>query len=270
MVGREIGQHFPVREAAPGRTLLEVRDLFVPDPSGVKAWAVEDAGFDLRAGEILGFAGLQGSGKSELFRGLFGALAAPVRGRVVLDGRAFVPLSPAASIARGLALLTNDRKVSGLVLGLSVARNATLAALPAFSPRGWMREGREREAAAAGVRDFDIRIRSIDQEAGTLSGGNQQKLVFAKWMATGPKVLLLDEPTIGVDVGAKLEIYRMMNRWTSEGIGILLITSELPELLAMSDRILVMHRGRILTSLDRAEATQESVVRAALGKVGHA
>jgi ribose transport system ATP-binding protein len=179
---------------------------------------------------------------------------------------AFVPHSPAASIRRGLALMTNDRKESGLVSGLSVARNITLASLPAFSPRGWIQKPMEKAAAARDVRAFDIRIRSIDQEVGTLSGGNQQKVVFAKWLETQPKVLLLDEPTIGVDVGAKHEIYRMMNRWTAEGKAILLITSELPELLAMSDRILVMHRGRILSSFDRAEATQERVVRAAMGK----
>lgn len=270
MVGREISQHFPPRGAQPGRPLLEVRDLCLPDPSGVKAWAVEQASFDLHEGEIVGFAGLQGSGKSELFQGLFGAYGPVVRGRIALEGREFTPRSPAGSIGRGLALMTNDRKVSGLVLGMSVARNITLASLPEFSPGGWMREGRERAAAANNVRDFDIRVRSIDQETGTLSGGNQQKVVFAKWLETRPKVLLLDEPTIGVDVGAKHEIYRMMNRWTSEGKGILLITSELPELLAMSDRILVMHRGRILSALGRADATQESVVQAAMGKVGNA
>jgi ABC-type sugar transport system ATPase subunit len=267
MVGREISQHFPTRAAGRGKPVLEVRGFSLPDPSGVKAWAVEDAGFDLHEGEILGFAGLQGSGKSELFRGLFGAYGPVGRGRIALNGAEFVPRSPAGSIRRGLALMTNDRKVSGLVLGLSVARNITLAALPAFSPGGWIREARERAAAANGVRDFDIRIRSIDQETGTLSGGNQQKVVFAKWLETRPKVLLLDEPTIGVDVGAKHEIYRMMNRWTSEGKGILLITSELPELLAMSDRILVMHEGRITAQFKRDEADQEMIMHCATGKI---
>jgi ABC-type sugar transport system ATPase subunit len=270
MVGREIDQHFPARDLGRGKPLLEVRGFSLPDPSGGKAWAVEEASFDLHEGEIVGFAGLQGSGKSELFHGLFGALGPVARGRIALGGTEFVPRSPAGSIRRGLALLTNDRKVSGLVLGMSVARNITLASLPAFSPGGWMREAREHAAAANDVRDFDIRVRSIDQETGTLSGGNQQKVVFAKWIETRPKVLLLDEPTIGVDVGAKHEIYGMMNRWTSKGKGILLITSELPELLAMSDRILVMHRGRILSAIDRAEATQEGVMRAAMGKVGNA
>lgn len=266
MVGREIDQQFPTRHPGRGKPLLKVRDFSLPDTAGLKTWAVEEVSFDLHEGEIVGFAGLQGSGKSDLFHGLFGAFGPVGRGRVELDGSAFVPRSPAESIRRGLALMTNDRKGSGLVLGLSVAQNISLACLPAFSPGGWIRESMENAAGERHVRTFDIRIRSIDQEVGTLSGGNQQKVVFAKWLETRPKVLLLDEPTIGVDVGAKHEIYRLMNRWTSEGKGILLITSELPELLAMSDRILVMHRGRILSAIDRAEATQERVVRAAMGK----
>ncbi len=270
MVGREISQQFPARAPGLGKPILKVRDFCVPDSAGLKTWAVGQADFDLHEGEIVGFAGLQGSGKSELFHGLFGAFGPVARGRVELDGTAFAPRSPAESIRRGVALMTNDRKVSGLVAGLSVTRNISLASLPAFSPGGWIREARENEAAASYVRAFDIRVRSVDQEVGTLSGGNQQKVVFAKWLETRPRILLLDEPTIGVDVGAKHEIYRLMNRWTSEGMGILLITSELPELLAMSDRILVMHRGRILSAIDRAGATQERVIRAAMGKEGNA
>ncbi|MDP2914850.1 MAG: sugar ABC transporter ATP-binding protein [Candidatus Aminicenantes bacterium] len=270
MVGREIDQQFPTRQPGRGKPLFKVRDFSLPDAAGLKTWAVEGVSFDLHEGEIVGFAGLQGSGKSELFHGLFGAFGPVGRGRVELGGTVFVPRSPAESIRRGLALMTNDRKGSGLVSGLSVTRNISLASLPAFSPGGWIRESMENAAAERDVRAFDIRVRSIDQEVGTLSGGNQQKVVFAKWLETRPKVLLLDEPTIGVDVGAKHEIYRLMNRWTSEGKGILLITSELPELLAMSDRIMVMHRGRILSAIDRADATQERVVRAALGKEANA
>jgi ABC-type sugar transport system ATPase subunit len=270
MVGRELDQQFPVRPPGRGKPLFKVRDFCVPDFAGSKTWAVEEASFDLHEGEIVGFAGLQGSGKSELFHGLFGACGPVGRGRVELDGTAFVPRSPADSIRRGLALMTNDRKVSGLVSGLSVTRNISLASLPAFSPGGWIRESMENAAAERDVRAFDIRVRSVDQEVGTLSGGNQQKVVFAKWLETRPKVLFLDEPTIGVDVGAKHEIYRLMNRWTSEGKGLLVITSELQELLAMSDRILVMHRGRIQSAIDRADATQERVIRAAMGNEANA
>jgi len=266
MVGREIDQQFPARLPEGGKPLLKIRDFCIPDFAGLKTWAVQEVSFDLHEGEIIGVAGLQGSGKSELFHGLFGAFGPVGRGRIELEGTAFIPRSPAESIRRGLALMTNDRKKSGLVPGMSVTRNISLASIPAFSPGGWIRESKENAAAERGVRAFDIRLRSVDQEVGTLSGGNQQKVVFAKWLETRPKVLLLDEPTIGVDVGAKHEIYRLMNRWTSEGKGILWITSELPELLAMSDRILVMHRGRILSAIDRADATQERVIRAAMGK----
>jgi ABC-type sugar transport system ATPase subunit len=269
MVGREIDRHFPPRAPRLGKLCLRVRGVCVPDPTGVKAWAVEGADFDLREGEIVGLAGLQGSGRSELFHGLFGAAGRIPRGRIELLDEPFVPRSPADSIRRGLVLMTNDRKRSGIVPTLNVTHNITLASLPEFSPWIWIRADQERDAADGCVRAFDIRLRSVDQETATLSGGNQQKVVLAKWLETGPKVLLLDEPTIGVDVGAKLEIYRLMNRWTDEGKAILLVASELPELLAMSDRILVLHRGRIVSAFDRREATQERIVRAAMGKGEH-
>lgn len=266
MVGREIGEQYPARRPSLGETILRVRDFSVPGPGERRSRAVERISFDLRRGEILGLAGLQGSGKSDLLHGLFGALGAGVRGRVELDGGPFEPRGPADSIRRGLALLTSDRKRSGLVPVMSVGRNISLASLPRLSPRGWIREKAEAGAAAAAMRAFDIRARSPHQEAATLSGGNQQKTVLAKWLETSPRVLLLDEPTIGVDVGAKHEIYRLMNRWTSEGLAILLITSDLPELLALSDRILVLHRGRAMADWPRAEATQERILAAAMGK----
>jgi len=266
MVGREISQQYPPRRPAFGPAVLEVRGFSVPAAGERPGWAASDVSFDLRRGEILGLAGLQGSGKSELAHGLFGSLGPGVRGRVNLEGRPFAPASPAASIRRGLALLTADRKVSGLVPVMSVGRNISLASLPALSPGGWIRADQERETVAAAFRAFDIRARSLAQEVSTLSGGNQQKVVLAKWMQTSPKVLLLDEPTIGVDVGAKHEIYNLMNRWTAAGLAILLITSDLPELLALSDRVLVLHRGRSMAVLDRAAATQERVLAAAMGQ----
>ncbi len=227
---------------------------------------MEGVSFNLHQGEILGFGGLQGSGKSKLFHGIFGTRGRPASGTIVLDDQPFVPRSPLNSIERGLALLTNDRKETGLIPPLSIAKNISLASLPSLSSHGWINRGGEREAAIRNFRFLNIKARSIDQEVRTLSGGNQQKVVLAKWLETKPKVLLLDEPTIGVDVGAKHEIYRLMNDWTSRGIGILLITSELPELLAMSDRILVMHRGKISGKFEGAEATQEKVIKAALGE----
>ena len=265
MVGREIRQQFPERSPRPGEVRLRLDHFSIPDPRGRKDFAVEDVSLSVRSGEILGIAGLRGSGKSELFKGLFGAYGRNVRGAVVLDGKAFPVTSPRRSIEQGMVLQTNDRKGTGLIPGMSLARNITLPSLKGFSPGGWIRPAEEAKAAAKQIRALDIKAASAGQDAGTLSGGNQQKVVLAKWLETGPRVLLLDEPTIGVDVGAKHEIYSLMNRLTEEGLAILLITSELPELLAMSDRIVVLHRGRVQAEFSRTEATQENVTRAAMG-----
>jgi ABC-type sugar transport system ATPase subunit len=228
--------------------------------------AVEDISFTLRSGEILGIAGLQGSGKSELLHALFGSLGAVTRGDVFLKGRAFRPRSPGRSIHQGLVLLTNDRKKTGIVPGLDITENISLASLKELSQHGWMQPKRLKAAAVSGIQAFNIKATSPEQEVRTLSGGNQQKVVLAKWLQTDPEVLLLDEPTSGVDVGAKHEIYQLMNEWTDRGMGLILITSELPELLAMSDRILVMHRGRIVQEFSGQEADQEDILRAAMGK----
>lgn len=266
MVGREMDGRFPARAARPGKCLLKAENVFIPDPLGIKPWAVEEAGFELREGEILGIAGLQGSGKSELLHGLFGGLGRGVQGQISLGGSPYVPMSPRAAIRRGLVLLTNDRKTSGLVPTMSIAGNVSLAVLGALSAGAWVESRKEGDAARRSMHVFGIKARSAEQDAGTLSGGNQQKVILARWIETRPKVLLLDEPTIGIDVGAKNEIYHLLNAWTSDRKGILLITSELPELLSLSDRILVMHRGRIMAEFDRAEATPERVIRAAMGK----
>ena len=266
MVGREISQQFPERSRDLGEERLRVESFFVPDRSGAKRWAVEDVSLCARAGEILGVAGLQGSGNSELFCGLFGAYGALVRGKVFLDGEPVRLRSPRHSIERGVALLTDDRKGNGLVLGMNVVHNVTLASIEAFSPRCWLRPRREEEAAARQTSTLGIGLASLGQDVSELSGGNQQKVVLGKWLEIGPKVLLLDEPTRGVDVGAKHDIYELMNKWTREGITILLITSEMPELLAMSDRIMVMHRGRVTAEFPREEASQERVLRAAMGE----
>ena len=266
MVGREIAGQFPPRSARPGDVRLGVEQAFIPDPTGGKRWAVEDLSFAVRGGEILGIAGLLGSGKSELLHGLFGDYGRLTKGRVTLDGGVFTVRSPKHSIRRGLILQTNDRIGTGLIPGQSVVRNISLASLPSFSPGGWMRTADEDQAARRYVQALAIKLQSLAQEVRTLSGGNQQKVVLAKWLETQPKVLLLDEPTLGVDVGAKHEIYALMNEWTSRGLAILLVTSELPELLAMSDRIIVMHRGRMTAELGPDVATQETVTRAAMGE----
>jgi ribose transport system ATP-binding protein len=266
MVGREIRQQFPQRRPQLAPERLHITDFSLPDPTGRKSHVLEDVSLGVRAGEILGIAGLRGSGKSELLNGLFGTYGRNIKGDVFLDKRPFQITSPRHSIEHGLVLLTNDRKGTGLVMNMSVARNITLSSLRDFSPRGWMNAKQETKSAEKQIRDLDIRASSPFQEVGTLSGGNQQKVVLAKWLETKPRVLLLDEPTIGVDVGAKHEIYALMSRLTTAGLAILLVTSELPELLAMSDRIMVLHRGRVQALLTREQATQESVTRAAMGE----
>jgi ABC-type sugar transport system ATPase subunit len=267
MVGREISQQFPDRIEAKGEERLRIEALYIPDPTGTKEWVVEDVSFSLNAGDILGIAGLRGSGKSELLHGLFGTQGGKsVEGTIHLDKKPFRIQSPIQSVKDGLVLLTNDRKGSGLVLPMNIIRNISLSSLRAYSPGGWMRVSKEKNAAKAHIEAFGIKAQSMHQEVETLSGGNQQKVVLAKWLETHPKVLLLDEPTLGVDVGAKHDIYALMNQWTAEGMAILLITSELPELLAMSDRIAVMHRGRITAEFSKDEATQEKIIHAAMGE----
>jgi len=266
MVGRDLGEQFPRRAPNPGSERLRVENFSVfPGGSSAKA-AIRNASFSVRAGEILGIGGLQGSGGSELFFGLFGAYGGRTQGSVRLDGKEIHFTSPRQAIESGVAMLTNDRKATGLVLSLPIVANATLAALRELSSAGWRRPARERAAAEQTTQSLQLRAASLDAEVGTLSGGNQQKVAIAKWLQTRPRLLLLDEPTRGIDVAAKREIYQLMDRWTAEGIAILLISSEMPELLSLSDRIAVLHRGRITAGFTRAQATPEAVLAAAMGQ----
>ncbi len=268
MIGRELSRHFPARRPAIGAVRLEVKELSVPKPgapsSGRRSWLVREVSLSVRAGEVVGLAGLQGSGNTELLRGIFGAYGKLPQGRVSIDGERFEIRSPRRSVQQGLAYLTSDRKGTGLILGLDLAQNITLASLEAVSPALWMRRSLEWQIADRHVRALGIRAANVRQEVATLSGGNQQKVALAKWIETRPRVLLLDEPTRGVDVGSKQEIYELMSQWTKDGYAILLITSEMPELLGLADRIVVMHRGRVSAQLARAEATQEKVLKAAM------
>jgi ribose transport system ATP-binding protein len=270
MVGRElketIEQKFP-REGHSGESVLRLRDFTVLAPGGVPGKpAVDAVSLEVHAGEILGVAGLQGSGASELLWGMFGAYGASMSGDCWFEGKPVRFNSPRQAIDAGLALLTNDRKASGLVLSLSVTANATLAGLRELSPHGWRRPARERAAAEKTTGLMSLRAASLDGEAGWLSGGNQQKVALAKCLQTCPRLLLLDEPTRGVDIGAKREIYRLMAEWKAGGMALLLITSEMPELLALSDRIVVLHRGRVTGEFSRSEATAEKILTAAMGR----
>ncbi len=256
MANRDLGEHFPKQRTAPGAELLRVENL---GRKGVLA----DITFTLRAGEVVGIGGLLGAGRTELARVLAGADPFD-SGRLFVNGRPARFGAPRGAIRSGIGLLPEDRKAQGLVAGLSVARNialphaARLARFGVISPRS------ESALAEPIVRDLRIRA-TATQPVRLLSGGNQQKVVLGKWLAGDARVFIFDEPTRGVDVGAKIEIYNLMNRLTASGAGIVMISSELPELIGMSDRILVMHQGRIRTELTAAEATQERVLSAALG-----
>ncbi len=270
MIGREISTCFPERRARLGNERLRVEHFSVAKPGATsthaRQWLVKDVSFEVRDGEIVGIAGLQGSGNSDLLAGLFGAHPGYVEGSVRINDRNVPRHSPRGSIRHRLAYLPSDRKGSGLILGMDIVKNITLASLKKRSPWGLLRPREETDAARERVRSLSIRAASLSEEVQTLSGGNQQKVMLAKWVETSPEVLLLDEPTRGVDVGAKHEIYELIRRWTGEGIAVVLITSELQELIGLADRILVMHRGRISAELTREQATQERVTRAAMGE----
>lgn len=265
MVGREVGEQFPRHTPHLGDERLRLENFNVfPDGLSRRA-AAQNISLTVRAGEILGLGGLQGSGASELFQGLFGAYGDNTDGAVYLNGEKIHLTSPRQAIQSGVALLTNDRKATGLVLPLSIIANATLAGLRELSPGGWRRPASERAATAAITAQMKLRAATLDLEVGALSGGNQQKVALAKWLQTRPRLLLLDEPTRGIDISAKREIYQLMNEWTAQGIAILLITSEMPELLTLSDRIVVLHRGHCAGEFSREQATPERILTAAMG-----
>ena len=254
MVGRSLEARFPSRDVAPGEVLLKVENLGDSH--------VHDISFDLRAGEVLGVAGLMGAGRTELARLLFG-LDKPGTGRVLLDGQPIYARTPSKAINAGMGFVTEDRKAQGLVLDLSLRENISLARIPAHA--GFIDRAAEKKQTRGLMAQLQIRARDMELPVRALSGGNQQKVVLAKWLALKPRLLILDEPTRGVDVGGKAEIYQIINQLVRSGVAILMISSELPEVLAMSDRILVMHEGRVSALLDAATATQETVMLAATG-----
>jgi ribose transport system ATP-binding protein len=257
MVGRELEDEFPTRHAAIGGELLRVEGL----TAGTR---VADASFTLHRGEALGLAGLVGAGRTELARAIFGADPMDA-GRVYLDGQPVQIDSCAQAIRHGLALLTEDRKGQGLHLDLGIHHNISLVNLRELVRLGLLRLGEERRVADRYVQELDIRTPSVVQRVRNLSGGNQQKVVLAKWLFSEARVLLFDEPTRGIDVGAKYEIYLLINRLAEQGLGVLLISSELPELLGLCDRILVMAGGRVVGEVAREGATQEAVMELATG-----
>jgi ribose transport system ATP-binding protein len=257
MVGRELSEIYATKETPVGKPMLEVEHLSVLDQ-------LYDISFQLRSGEILGLFGLLGSGRTELARALFGIGPAP-RGQVRVDGRQALLHSPADATKIGLAYVPEDRKQHGLVLRMSVRENTTLAVLRSLTRLTMVRPALERQMTDRLIGELDIRTPSREQAVNNLSGGNQQKVVLAKWLASNPRVLILDEPTRGIDVGAKAEVHSIMTDLAKHGVGILMISSELPEVLHMSDRILVMHEGRLTATFSREEATEELIMLAATG-----
>jgi ABC-type sugar transport system ATPase subunit len=263
MAGRRLTEH-TLSPSYSEKPRLTVKSLTVANPAlPDRPWA-RDVSFVVNEGEVLGLAGLAGSGASEVLGAIFGRLLR-AGGRVEIEGEPVPSGRPASSLKKGLALLTNDRKAEGLTLSRSVTENITLASLARFSPSFWLQPTKEKSAVQGASKELEIQAPDLDAPVSTLSGGNQQKTLLARLWLTEPKVLLLDEPTRGIDVAAKAKVHRLIDDWTREGMAVVLISSELPELLSLSDRILVLHRGVVQAEFRREEATAEKVIAAALG-----
>jgi ABC-type sugar transport system ATPase subunit len=264
MVGREVTELFPAVDRAPQSVVFEARGVTVEDPNVPGKLLVDDVSFHVRRGEVLGIAGLVGAGRSELLMALFGGHPGRIRAEVLVDGQHVDVRDPHDAIAHGIGFVTEDRKRYGLLLDQSLVMNATLAMLP-LSGNVLTDLDAETAAGERALRELRVKTPSVFVDAMTLSGGNQQKVVLAKWLLTNPKVLFLDEPTRGIDVGAKQEIYVEINRLAAQGLAIVLVSSELAEVLALSDRVLVLHEGVVTGELTRDEATPELVMACATG-----
>lgn len=252
MVGRSLGDIYPKREARIGEKVLEVKHLKAGN-------MVQDVSFELHKGEILGFAGLVGAGRSEVMRAVFGVDRMEA-GEIIIDGKKLFKHTPSDAISAGMGFVPEDRKLLGLILDMSVRENTTLPCLDYEMKGGLMNRRTEARITDQYIRQLDIKTPSREQKVVNLSGGNQQKVVIGKWLATHPKVLILDEPTRGIDVGAKREIYELMCKLSDEGVAIIMISSEMPEVLGMSDRVIVMHGGKICGELNAADAMQEQIM----------
>jgi ABC-type sugar transport system ATPase subunit len=258
MVGRDLSHLFVQAREASNSVRLEARGLR-------RAGVLHDVSFQVRPGEVVGLAGLVGSGRTELARGVFGADPLDA-GEILLDGRAVTIRSPRDAVRLGIGLVPEDRKLQALILGMAVRENLTLPILDRLGSPVFPSRARERATVRRFIDGLRIRTPSMEQRVGALSGGNQQKVVIARWLATNPKVLILDEPTRGIDVGAKAEVHALIARLAEDGVAILMISSELPEILGMSHRVLVMREGRIVADLPRAEADEERIMAAATGQ----
>jgi D-xylose transport system ATP-binding protein len=265
MVGREVGDVFPESDHECGDVLLEARNITVEDPNVPGKMLVKGVNFFVRRGEVLGIAGLMGAGRSDLLMAIFGAHTGRTNGEILIEGRRAQVSCPSDAIRHGLGFVTEDRKRFGLIPDHTILDNMTLAGLKNLSNRFITDEHVEVAAGERAMKELRVKANSVFTTAGTLSGGNQQKVVLAKWLLTKPRVLFLDEPTRGIDVGAKQEIYAQINSLARSGLAIVLVSSELPEVLGLSDRVMVLHEGRVTGEFQRAEATPEKVMACATG-----
>ena len=259
MVGRDLGALFPKEAAEIGAPVLKVHRL-------TREGVFFDVSFEVKAGEIVALAGLVGAGRSEVARAVFG-IDKPDAGHVEIDGNRLAPGRPLAAMRAGIGFVPEDRRQQGLVMDLSIARNATMTRTGALARGGLIRGASEDSLAREWAARLQLKFHRLQDPVGFLSGGNQQKVVLAKWLATEPKLLILDEPTRGIDVGTKSEVHRLMSELAGQGLAVLMISSELPEVLGMADRVLVMHEGRLAAEIGRDEANEENVIRAATGQV---
>jgi rhamnose transport system ATP-binding protein len=255
MVGRTITNLFPKQDVPAGDVVLKVENL-------TRAGSFYDVSFELRRGEILGLAGLVGAGRTNVARAIFG-VEPPTAGTIQIEGREVVIKSPQQAIELGLAYVPEDRQLHGLIPAMSLTPNISLPTLHQHARSGWLRDTSERKSAYAAALQMEVRAHHMWQFVRELSGGNQQKVVLAKWLATKPRILILDEPTRGIDVGTKAVVHGLMSKLAGEGLAILMISSELPEILGMSDRVIVMREGHVTGHFSRAEATQENIISAA-------
>ncbi|WP_420006570.1 sugar ABC transporter ATP-binding protein [Arenibacterium sp. LLYu02] len=257
MVGRDVNQIFPKRDHTPGEEILKVVGYAHPTEFA-------DITFSLRRGEILGFYGLVGAGRSEVMQALFG-ITKPSKGITQIDGKLKVIRSPAEAVEAGIVYVPEDRGKQGAVIGLPIFQNVTLPSLSQTSRRGFLRLTEEFALARAYTERLDLRAAALDQDVGNLSGGNQQKVVIAKWLATKPRVIILDEPTKGIDIGSKAAVHAFMAELAAEGLSVIMVSSEIPEVLGMSDRVIVMREGLIAAELEGDDLTPEKLVRHAAG-----
>lgn len=264
MVGRKMGNLYPKEEVAIGDEMMRLENFSVPHPQNIRKNIVENVNLQVHEGEILGIGGLVGAGRSELVNAVFG-IVEKRSGKIYLQGKEVCIGTPREAIKRGIALVTEDRKANGFVGGMSVKENITLASLKAITECGMIKAPKEEKAAQHYFRELKVKAPDLETHLNTLSGGNQQKVVLSKWLMTNPRILILDEPTRGIDVGTKYEIYKIMVDLAGRGMAIIMISSELPELISMSDRILVLSGGRVAGEIPGRTATQEKIMELATG-----